>query len=94
MLVSIFMQFLLTGISANADGPCDAATHEIDHIVLDAKCNHREASVASDLNTLLHRPILTYPTCIVVSNFSEIFGIRKLRVMGISCDVVCVVLYI
>jgi len=44
-------------------------------------------------------PILTHPTCIWCprrgwprSNFAEIFVIRKTRVPGLSCGVVCVIL--
>ena len=44
-------------------------------------------------------PILTHPTCICCPrrgwsrlNFAMIFGIRKLRVMGLACGVICVIL--
>jgi len=39
----------LTRTSANADGPRDAASRKIDHIALNAECNHQAASVASDI---------------------------------------------
>jgi len=36
-----------TNISANANGPRDAALREIEHIVLQAECNQQATSVAS-----------------------------------------------
>jgi len=45
--------------------------------------------------------MLTYSSAFGVSvggdpvlSFAEIFGVRKLRVPGLSCDVVCVILYV
>jgi len=34
-----------TSTSANVEGPRKAASHKIDHIALDAECNHQATSV-------------------------------------------------
>jgi len=34
-----------TSISANANGPCDAASHRIDHMALPTKHNYQTTSV-------------------------------------------------
>jgi len=34
-----------TSISANADGPSDAASHKIDQITLHTECNHQAMNV-------------------------------------------------
>jgi len=39
------LNHLLTSISANADGPRDAASRKIDHLALPAKYNYQATSV-------------------------------------------------
>jgi len=46
----------VASISANADGPRDAASCKIDHIALHAECNHRKQASVDIESTLLHRP--------------------------------------
>jgi len=62
---------LQTSISADADGPHDAASRPVDHIALhtqlDDECDHHATASVDIESTLLHRPTAVgcYSTCTV-----------------------------
>ena len=95
-----------TSISANADGPRDAASSKIDHSALHTDYTDVETMRLSCTVFELYRvicrkwPILTYLTCVCRPQGDDLarvssksfFGVKKTRVPGIPCVIVCVIL--